>query len=500
MAQAAEQPIYTLNWVIGADGKGSTVLTNSSLPVVRDSSSEVPCHNSHKPVKCSAQMIGTQISGTEQFSLRLTSPIFDRRIGFVNIDILVQVKFDPSFLDQFIGGGAEVFFPLPIEKPIAEYRMHCVIMMGKLAVVLTNSSLPVVRDSSSEVPCHNSHKPVKCSAQMIGTQISGTEQFSLRLTSPMLHSEILIQVDFDPSFLDLFIGGETNVFFPLPNEKPIDYGMITPTDENRYVVLTNPNLPIVGITVIVGNIPFESIKYTAPPNRASDKKNRQHKVNLSSLPEKSKTPVFSIENDETVRRCTLPDQCLITIPCHDGHVPVSAKVAWSQMSESDSECRTSVLLLSSRLLETPIYVQIDHSHSFLEKIILGEIKVCFPLPIHKKMYSVEIKDIDNFKFKCLKGEPGWQKASIRQKKEERMTSGEIGHDCDPPLPNNHKVQRPNQVWSIFSNNWELIRKPKPRNVAWEWDDLAKSWVCKLDATNRRDGLKLLDRSQFDNCR
>lgn len=368
---------------------------------------------------------------------------------------------------------------------------------GTTKLVLTNSLLSVVSCEGNALPCHDSHTHVCCLAQLIRTKTSGTEQFSLRLTSPMLHSDILIQVSFDPSFLDLFIGGKTEVFFPLPNEKPIDYGIITPTDKKGYVVLNNPNLPVVGITIAVGNIPMEIINYTPPSNRASEKIKNEHAIKIMLLPKNSKTPRFDIKKDETVCRCTLPEEYLLKMKCNAGHVPVSvsANVAWSQMSESG--CMTYMLLISSSLLQTPIYVKINHCQSFLEKFILGEIKVFFPLPIPKRMFSVEEKDISNFKFECLKGKSGFLKASIRAEKNERMLRGEIGYDCDNPLPNTYNVQRPNQVWSIFSNSWQLIRKPKPRGSDWKWDDSTASWICEIDPTT--NFLKRFDRTHYSDC-
>ena len=377
----------------------------------------------------------------------------------------------------------------------------------KGTIVLTNSSLPVIPSKGTAFPCHDSHKPVRCSAQMIGTQTSGTEQFSLRLTSDMFGGQIDIQVKFDLSFLDLFIGDATEVFFPLPIEKPIDCGMIMPDDMQGNIVLTNQSLPVVGITVIVRDIKMEDIKYEEPKDKDKLK---------SWLPKKSLTPVFDEKNDGTVLSCTLPDECLMTIPghedlvpvkclmtipCHEGLVPVKclAKLVWSQTLGSQTlGSQTSVILLSSKSLKTPIYVQINHDPSFLDLFIRGEIQVFFPMHIPKKTYTVEIKSISNHR--CLKEKSGSDKADIREKMQERRQRGEIGNDDDGPLPvkGYQKVQRPNQVWSSVSNDWELIRKPKPRNADWKWNDSTTSWVC-CEYDPETNFLKDLDRTKFSNC-
>jgi hypothetical protein len=356
---------------------------------------------------------------------------------------------------------------------------------GKL--VLTNSLLPLVPCEGNALPCHDSHTQELCSAKMSVETSKTASVISLKLTSTMFDGEIAIQVKFDPSFLDLLIDETTKVFFPLPNEKPRDYGMITQGDKNGNVFLMNPNLPVVEMIVAVRDIPMESIKYTLPKDKSLKK----------SLPKESKTPSFVKTNDGSVCHCTLPEECLSSMQCHNGHVPLKclAKLAWSQMSESG--CMTSVLLISSILLETPIYVQINHDHSFLEIFVLGEIKVFFPLPIPKKTYSVEVNDIDNFKFKCLKGMSGDTKKSERAEKKERMIRGEIGYDCDDPLPTKHNVQRPNQVWSIVSNCWELIRKPQPRNCNWNWNDSTAGWMCEIDPTTTF--LKKFVRTLYSNC-
>ena len=434
MAEAAaeqQRPLYEMNWIVKG-GIGVIVLTNSSLHVVRDSRSEFPCHDSHKPNQCSAQIIGTQTSGTNLLVLRLTSCIFDR--------ILVQVKFDISFLDQFIDGRAEVLFPMPIEKTIVEYRMDWVIMKGKNSVVLTNPFLPVVRDSSSEVPCHNSHMPVKCSAEMIGTQTSGTNPLFLRLTSPMFGGQLDILVKFDHSFLDQFIDGGAEVLFPMPIEKPMVYGMITHNDKK--IILTDPCLPFIEMSVLCNNIPMTRIKYQVP------KHDNSHKVwqRETFYPQMSKTPNFDQTEDGVQRRCALPTSCLSVMPCHEGHVPVrcNAKIAWVQILGSEIKV---ILSLSSKWLKTPIYVELNTVPSFLNQFICGEIQVFFPMQIRKHSYV---------------------------------------------------SQKLNQVWSTVSNNWELIRKPKPRDADWKWNG-STAWVCELDPTNSRNGLKPLNRTGMPNC-
>jgi hypothetical protein len=102
----------------------------------------------------------------------------------------------------------------------------------------------------------------------------------------------------------------------------------------------------------------------------------------------------------------------------------------------------------------------------------------------------------------LKGKTGPDKEEIKEEAAERRQRGVIGgSDDDEPLPVLYyrNVQKQNQVWSIFSNNWELVRKPKPRCANWMWDDSTATWVCELDPTNKKDGLKLFNRSKFWNC-
>jgi hypothetical protein len=371
------------------------------------------------------------------------------------------------------------------------YSMNWVIgpddMQGK--IVLTNQSLPVVlfKSISPALPCHYSHEPVRCSAQRIGTQTSGTELFFLRLTSDMFGGQIDIQVKFDSSFVDQFIDDATEVFFPMPIEKPMVYGMIMPDDTQGKIVLTNQSLPVVQMTVLVAVIEMKEIIYELPKDSSKRK---------LWLKKKSLTPVFDQKTDGNVFSCTLPDKCLMTIPCHAGLVPVkcSAKLVWSQTLGSQTSV---ILLLSSKSLKTPIYVQINHDPSFLDLFIRGEIQVFFPMPIPKTIYSVEIKIISNHQ--CLTGISGRDKADIRQEMQERQQRGAIGYDDDDPLPvkDYQKVQRPNQVWSSVSNDWELIRKPKPRNADWKWDDSTTSWVCEFDPET--NFLKDLDRTKFSNC-
>lgn len=335
---------------------------------------------------------------------------------------------------------------------------------GKGEVVLTNSSLPVIPSKHTSVPCHDSHKPQFFSAKM-DTRMSGNDNVvNLRLTSCGFNGEIDILVKFDESFLDLFTG-ETKVFFPMPIETPVVCKM---TISGDIIVLTNSLLPVVEKIVITGEIQMEM---------------------------KSKTPCFFKTKDDSAYRCSLPDECLTSIPCHEGLVPVkcSANMVWFDRLRFKISV---VLLLSSKLLETPIYVQIDTPHSsFLDLFSGGKTnEVFFPLPISKKMFSVEVKDISNFKFKCLKGMPCYMK---KREKNERMTRGAIGNDCDDPLPNTGEVQRPNQVWSTVSNCWELIRKPKPRDRDWKWDDSTTSWICKIDPITNL--LIEFERTHYSNC-
>jgi hypothetical protein len=124
-------------------------------------------------------------------------------------------------------------------------------------------------------------------------------------------------------------------------------------------------------------------------------------------------------------------------------------------------------------------------------------EVFFPLHIPKSRFLVEVKNISNFKFKSLKGESGDTKKSERKEKEERMARGAIGYDCDEQLPTTHDVERPNQCWSIYSKSWELIRKPKPRDRDWKWNDFTASWECELDQTTGL--LKEFDRTHYSDC-
>lgn len=359
---------------------------------------------------------------------------------------------------------------------------------GKL--VLTNSSLTVILSKGvcSTLPCHDSHTLVQCSAQMIDTETSGKEQFDLRLTSCSFDGAIVIQGSFDPSFLDLFIEEKTEVLFPLPLKKHV-YNM---TMFGDVITLTIPSLPVVETRVVTKKIPMEEIEYTLPSGISFDNWEKRFR-----LPKTSKTPKFREEEINSKYFCSLPCECLTSIQCHDGYVPVkcSTKLAWLQNGAKTSV----VLLLSSKLLETPIYVQIDTPHSsFLDLFSVGKTnRVFFPLPIPKRMFSVEVNDILNFKFKCLKGESGPEKKSERAEKNERMTRGAIGYDCDDPLPDTYEVQRPNQVWSTVSNCWELIRKPKPRDRDWKWDDSNASWLCEIDPET--NFLKKFDRTRYTNC-
>jgi hypothetical protein len=237
---------------------------------------------------------------------------------------------------------------------------------GKGVIVLTNSDLPVVRfkNSSFEFPCHDSHKVVECSAKMIGTQTSGTEPFFLRLTSPTFDGEIVIQFKFDPSFLDLFIDKATEVFFPLPVEKPIDCGIIMTQDKKGEIMLTNPCLPIVQMNVLVDKVPLRKIEYPSSSGPIQ-----------SWWPKTSRTPFFvekDVEKEEgSVRHCTLPTYCLSVMPCHEGYVPVrcSGKIVWSHTFESNTFV---ILLLFSKWLKTPIYVQVSIDPSFLDQFIREE--------------------------------------------------------------------------------------------------------------------------------
>ena len=329
------------------------------------------------------------------------------------------------------------------QQPTTTYTLNWVVWTdGKGRLVLTNSSLLVVRDSSSEVPCHNSHKLVQCSAEMIGTQTSGTKPFFLRLTSPMFDGKVDVLVQFDPSLLDQFIDERAEVLFPMPIEKPMVYGMIMPDDKQGIIVLTNQSLLVVQMSVLCNQIPMNRIKYKVPRHDDSYKLWEREII----YPQMSKTPNFDQTEDGVQRRCALPTSCLSVMPCHEGHVPVqcNAKIAWFQTSGSETKV---ILSLSSKWLKTPIYVELNTVPSFLDQFICGEIQVFFPMQIRKHSY-------------------------LRQKL--------------------------NQVWSTVSNNWELIRKPKPRNADWEWNG-STAWVCELDPTNSRNGLKPLDRTGMPNC-
>ena len=382
-------------------------------------------------------------------------------------------------------------------RKLTGYIMNLVIMKGgKGVVVLTNSHLPVVqfKDTSYGFPCHDSHNLIQCSAQMIGTKTSGTEPLSLRLTSGMFDAPIDIQVEFDPSFLDLLIDEGTEVLFPLPNQNPIDCGIIMHHDEKGYIVLTNPNLRVVQTAVLVEDIPMKGITYEVP--------NRDNGLKLwrrtELYPQKSETPDFVQKDSDSERRCYLPTGCLSVMQCHEGHVPVqcSGKLVWSQTLGAQT---FGILLLFSEWLKTPMYVQFNLDPSFLDQFIRGEIQVFFPMPIPKHLYTVEIKKTSNHL--SLKGKPVEEKADIRKEQKERRARGQIGYDDDDPLSVKDyvKEQRPNQVWSISSKTWVLIRKPKPRNADWKWNDSTATWVCELDPTNKQEGLKRFDRSDFTNC-
>ncbi len=192
------------------------------------------------------------------------------------------------------------------------------------------------------------------------------------------------------------------------------------------------------MAVLVKDIPMKGIKYQVPKHDSPTKLFLREKI----YPQTSETPNFVQEDHDSKRWCALPTGCLSVMPCHEGHVPVrcSGKLLWSQTLGSQQTF--VIVLLFSKLLETPIYVQINLDPSFLGQFIRGEIQVFFPMPI---------------------------------------------------------VQKRNQVWSISSNEWELIKKPKPRNADWKWNDSTATWVCEHDPTNKLDGLKLFDRSKFSNC-
>lgn len=360
---------------------------------------------------------------------------------------------------------------------------------GNWILVLTNSSLPVVPCRGNALPCHDSHTQELCFAKIMMNTSKTASVVNLKLTSNKFDGEIVIEVYLEVSFLDLFTEENTVVFFPLPLKKPVVYNM---TERGGVITLTIPSLPVVEKRVITGEIPMEEIKYTLPFGITYDKWTKR-----LCLPKTSKTPKFFEEETNSEYRCSLPDECLTSIQCHDGHVPVkcSAKLVWHQTLGSET---SMIFLLLSTWFDTPIYVQIMIDPSFLDLFSGGKTnEVFFPLSIPKRMFSVEVKDISNFKFKCLKGLSGNMKKSERQEKSERMERGEIGYDCDDPLPTTHEVQRPNQVWSIVSNCWELIRKPKPRDRDWKWDDSTASWTCEIDQTT--EFLKKFDRTRYSNC-
>ena len=358
---------------------------------------------------------------------------------------------------------------------------------GKERLVLTNSSLPVIPYKGDALPCHDSHRQELCFAKIMMDTSEIARVVHLRLTSYEFDGEIIIEVYLNQRFLELFTEETTEVFFPLPL-KPLVYNM---TERRGVITLTILSLPVVEKRVITGKIPMEEIRYTLPSGIPYAKWSKR-----LWLPKTSETPEFNEKSDDNYYYCSLPDECLTSIPCHDSHVPVkcSAKQAWIQ-----NESETSVvLLLSSKLLKTSIYVQIDTHSSFLDLFSGGKTnEVFFPLPIPKRTVSVEVKDISNVMFKSLKGQSGHMKKSERKEKNERLTRGSIGYDCDDPLPNTYEVKRPNQVWSIVSNCWELIRKPKPRDRDWKWDDSTTSWICKIDPITKF--LIEFDRTGYSNC-
>jgi hypothetical protein len=344
--------------------------------------------------------------------------------------------------------------PAAAEEQQAVYTMNWVINPDRKGViVMTNSDLPVVKQCKGigpEFPCHDSHMPVRCSAQMVGTQAYGTPRFVLKLTSPIFDGQIFIEYNYDPSFLDLFIGGDaTEVLFPMPLEKPTDCCVIMSDDMKGKIVLTNQSLPSVPMKVLVADIP--------------------------NIPN-SKTPNFNETDDGSVFSCALPTGCLSVMPCHDGYVPVrcSGKIVWSQTSGPETKV---IMSLSSELLETPIYVSLDQ---FIKE--KGN-QLFFLMPIQKELYEVENKQ--SFNHPALKG-------MSRDDKQE-------AHEEQDPIPNScyRQIQKPNQIWSIWSNKWVLIRKPKPRRADWKWDDSIATWVCQLDPTNGK--LKIFDRSKYSNC-
>ena len=111
MAQAAEQTTYTLNWVVGTDGNGIFVLTNSSLPVIPCKGNALPCHDSHTQELCIAKIMMDTSKPARVVNLRLTSNKFDG-------EIVIEVDLEPCFLDLFTEETTMVFFPLPLKKPV----------------------------------------------------------------------------------------------------------------------------------------------------------------------------------------------------------------------------------------------------------------------------------------------------------------------------------------------------------------------------------------------
>ena len=144
-------------------------------------------------------------------------------------------------------------------KQTPTYTLNCVVGTdGKMTLVLTNTSLPVIPSEGTAFHCHDSHKLVLCSAKMIALPSETDHVVKFTLISCSFDGEIEIQVNFDPSFLDLFIDETTEVLFPLPIEKPVVYHM---TMVGNVINLTNPSLPVVEKRVITGEIPMEEIKY-----------------------------------------------------------------------------------------------------------------------------------------------------------------------------------------------------------------------------------------------
>lgn len=152
---------------------------------------------------------------------------------------------------------------------------------------------------------------------------------------------------------------------------------------------------------------MKGITYQVP--RHDDNIKLWQRTNI--YPQKSKTPEFIEKDDGIVRRCTLPTGCLSVMPCSEDHVPVrcSGKLVWSQTLGSQTFV---TLLLFSKWLETPMYVQFNLDPSFLDQFIRGEIQVFFPMLIPKYSYDVEVKDTSNHR--SLKGKSGQKKADIRE--------------------------------------------------------------------------------------